>query len=85
MKLSRYLFAFIASLVCINVSWAQAGPAPKTIVIHAGHMLDVKTGKMLANQTILIQEDRITGVAPTRRFRREHKLSISRMQPCCRD
>lgn len=64
MKLSRYLLAFIFLLSCISLSWAQAAPvtAPKTVVIHAGHVLDVKTGKTLANQTILIQGDKIASV-----------------------
>ena len=64
MKLSRYLYACIFSLFFINLCWAQqATPAPKTVVIHAGHLLDVKTGKMLTGQAIIIQGDRIIQVA----------------------
>ncbi|MGD0791073.1 MAG: amidohydrolase family protein [Terriglobales bacterium] len=64
MKLSRYLLAFIFLLSCISLSWAQAASAPaaKTVVVRAGHLLDVKTGKTLANQTILIQGDKIASV-----------------------
>src|SRR6266404_5460818 len=62
MKLTRYLFAFIFSLSCINFSWAQAAPAPKTIVIRAGRLLDVKTGKTLTNQIIVVQGDKIATV-----------------------
>src|SRR5882762_6397497 len=62
MKLTRYLFAFIFSLSCINFSGAQAAPAPKTIVIRAGRLLDVKTGKTLTNQTIMILGDKIASV-----------------------
>jgi len=64
MKLSRTLLASIFLLFCINFSWAQAAPAaaPKTVVIRAGHLLDVKTGKTLANQTIIIRGDKITEV-----------------------
>ena len=65
MKLSRYLYACVFSLFCINVCWVQqAAPAPKTVVIHAGRLLDVKTGKTLANQTIMIQGDKIASVGP---------------------
>jgi imidazolonepropionase-like amidohydrolase len=47
----------------INSSWAQpAAPVAKTVVIRAGHLLDVKTGKMLANQIIVIQGDKIASV-----------------------
>jgi len=62
MKLSRYLLAFILSLSCINFFWAEAAPTPKTVVIHAGHLLDVKTGKTLSNPTIVIQGDKIVSV-----------------------
>ena len=68
MKLSRHLFALILLLCCINFSWAQAAPAPapKTVVIHAGRLLDVKTGKTLTNQTIIIQGDKISQVGGIR-------------------
>src|ERR1039458_3486574 len=62
MKLGRYLFAFVLSLSFITFSWAQAAPASKTVVIHAGRLLDVKTGKTLTSQTIVIQGDKITEV-----------------------
>ena len=66
MKLSRHLCAFILSLSCIGFSWAQTAPAPKTVVIHAGHLLDVKTGKTLTSQTIIIQGDKISQVGGIR-------------------
>ena len=68
MKLSRCLFSVVLLLGLAGTLWAQAAPAPaptamtKTVVIHAGHLLDVKTGKTLANQTILIQGDKIASV-----------------------
>ena len=62
MKLSRCLHILILSLSFIGVSWAQVASAPKTVVIRAGHLLDVKTGKTLTNQTIIIQGDKITKV-----------------------
>jgi imidazolonepropionase-like amidohydrolase len=66
MKLSRYLCAFILLLCWFNFSWAQAAPAPapKTVVIRAGRLLDVKTGRTLTKQTILIQGNRIASVGP---------------------
>ncbi len=62
MKLRHYLLAFIFLLSCIGFSGAQSAPAAKTVVIRAGHLLDVRTGKMLANQTIVIQGDKIASV-----------------------
>jgi imidazolonepropionase-like amidohydrolase len=65
MKLRLYLYVFIVSLSSIGVCWAQQGaPAAKTVVIRAGHLLDVKTGKTLTNQVIVIQGDKIASVAP---------------------
>src|SRR6202158_383209 len=63
MKLRRCLYLLIGSLFCIGVCWAQqAAPAPKTVVIRAGHLLDVKTGKTLTTQIIVIQGDKIASV-----------------------
>src|SRR5260221_3967490 len=62
MKIHRYLFVFILSLSWVSFSWAQAVPAAKAVVIRAGRLLDVKTGKTLSNQTIVINGDKIVGV-----------------------
>ena len=32
---------------------------PRHVVVHAGHLLDVKTGRMLADQTLVIEDGRI--------------------------
>lgn len=39
-------------------------PAAKRTVIRAGHVLDVRTGQLLANQAIVIDGDKITKIAP---------------------
>jgi len=62
MKHSRLLIALIFLLCSLNLLWAQAAPAPKTVVIRAGRLLDVRTGKTLANQVIIIQDDKIASV-----------------------
>jgi imidazolonepropionase-like amidohydrolase len=62
MKRCRFPLAIIFLLSYISFSGAQSAPAAKTVVIRAGHFLDVKTGKTLANQTIVIQGDRIVSV-----------------------
>ena len=65
MKLRRYLYVFIVSLSCIGVCWTQqAAPAPKTVVIRAGRLLDVKTGRFLLQQEIVIEGDKIKAVRP---------------------
>ena len=63
MKLRLSLYVFIVSLSGIGVCGAQQGaPATKTVVIRAGHLLDVKTGKTLTHQVIVIQGDKIASV-----------------------
>ncbi len=62
MKLNRTLLAMVVLLCCNGIFWAQAAPAPKTMAIRAGRLLDVKTGKTLTNQTILVQGDKIVSV-----------------------
>ena len=65
MKLRLYLYVFMVSLASIGLCWAQQGaPAAKTVAIRAGHLLDVKTGKTLTHQVIVIQGDKIASVAP---------------------
>jgi imidazolonepropionase-like amidohydrolase len=45
-------------------SFAQAAPAApvRHVVVKAGHLLDVKTGKTLSNQAILIEGDKIVSI-----------------------
>src|SRR4051794_19717416 len=66
MRFNRGCFYGLVAVIVTAVSWAQSpspSPSPlKTVVIHAGRLLDVKTGKMLTGQTIVIQGDKITQV-----------------------
>jgi imidazolonepropionase-like amidohydrolase len=68
MKLNRRVSWLVIALFCcvafsIHSSWAQpAAPAGKTVAIRAGHLLDVRTGKTLAKQIIVIQGDKIASV-----------------------
>src|SRR5271163_2892391 len=65
MKLSCLLVALLVLLAALGsstLSGAQAASEPRTVVIHAGHLLDVKTGKTLANQTIVIEGEKIASV-----------------------
>jgi len=58
------LFLFALVLSCISFAQQPTQPAqPQHVVIHAGHMLDVKTGKMLDNVTVVIDGDKITNVS----------------------
>lgn len=51
------------AVVCAANVWGQDKPAgAKTVVVRAGRLLDVKTGKTLTNQTIVIHGDKIASV-----------------------
>ena len=42
-----------------------AQPSPRRVVVHAAHALDVKTGKMLSDQTFVIEDGRIVSAGPS--------------------
>jgi imidazolonepropionase-like amidohydrolase len=63
MKINGCVLGISLLLLSASLGWGQQVAAPaKTAVIHAGRMLDVKTGKMLNDQTIVVQGDKITYV-----------------------
>jgi imidazolonepropionase-like amidohydrolase len=52
---------FVVALLAMSVSLvAQQGSRP--VVVHAGHVLDVKTGKLLSDQTVVIADGKIVSV-----------------------
>ena len=54
--------AAIAALFPLFVLPLAAQQSSKSAVIHAGHVLDVKSGKLLTDQTIVIEDGRIVSV-----------------------
>src|ERR1051326_6694146 len=58
-RVSMRRFCFLLLLLS---SLAFAQTAPKRTVIRAGHMLDVKTGKILSNVEVVVEGDRIVSV-----------------------
>ena len=58
--------ASVAAIVCaVLISCAAFGQqSPKRTVIHAGKLLDVKTGNTLSDQAIVIEGDKIVSVGP---------------------
>src|SRR6266576_261022 len=58
----RKICAFLAvALSCLSAAEAQT----RRVAVHAGHVLDVKSGKMLADQTILIEDGKIMSAGAT--------------------
>src|SRR5689334_4679104 len=56
------LFLVIILLSCVSFAQQAAQQPQQPVVIHAGHMLDVKSGKILDNVTVLIEGDRISAI-----------------------
>jgi imidazolonepropionase-like amidohydrolase len=54
----------LAMLLGMAAPARSQAPAAKKTVIRAGHVLDVRTGQLLANQAIVIDGDKITKIAP---------------------
>lgn len=60
----RSLMAVVTALgTCVFAAGQQSSQqTAKTVVIHAAHVLDVKTGKLLSDQTIVIEGGKIAKV-----------------------
>ena len=52
----------VLSAVLISFTLSAQTPASSRTIIRAGHLLDVRTGKMLANQTIVVENGKIVSV-----------------------
>ena len=68
MKFGRSLPTFVFLLFCLNFCVAEDAQPAKTVVIRAGHLLDVRSGKTLSNQTIVIRGDKIASVSGERQI-----------------
>ncbi|MDP9014602.1 MAG: amidohydrolase family protein [Pseudomonadota bacterium] len=52
------------ALHSLGVAQSQ-NPAAQRVLVRAGHLLDVRSGRLLNAQTIIVTGDRITTIAPT--------------------
>jgi imidazolonepropionase-like amidohydrolase len=62
---SRFVVATAVTLLALGgliAAEQPTQPAPSRVVVRAGNLLDVKTGKTLANQAIVIEGDKIVSV-----------------------
>jgi imidazolonepropionase-like amidohydrolase len=60
----RLLAAILLGIVARGLATAQEAPSPKRTVIHAGKLLEVRSGRLLADQAIVIEADKIVSVGP---------------------
>jgi imidazolonepropionase-like amidohydrolase len=63
--LSKMKLAIVLCLAFAASTLASQQPAGKRRLVRAGHLLDVKTGKLLDAQTIVVAGDTIQSIAPT--------------------
>ena len=67
--MSRRFAALGLTLIVSATIWAQLPPTPLHL-IHAGRILDVKSGAYLIDQGVLIENERIKAVGPWAQIRR---------------
>ena len=61
----KFLFFVALATIATRLTTAQANaPQPSKIVIHAGRLLDVKSGRWLADKNIFIEGDTIARIEP---------------------
>src|SRR5579864_1252473 len=63
------LFSLLVILIALCNNAAAAEPSAGRVVVKAGHILDVKTGKMLTNQAVVIDGDKIVSIEPVAEFK----------------
>ena len=61
---STFAFALVLASTSLIAQNAATAPAQRTLV-RAGHLLDVKTGQLLNDQTIVVTGSTIKSIAPT--------------------
>jgi imidazolonepropionase-like amidohydrolase len=61
----RQYFTMLAVAVLVVTGQVLAQQSPRRVVVHAGHALDVKTGKLLSDQTFIIEDGRIVSAGPS--------------------
>ena len=52
--------AVAVALACLGTQ--GRAQTSRNVAVHAGHLLDVKTGKLLADQTLVIEDGRIVSI-----------------------
>ena len=63
--MKRFLCSVMAVATLMPAGQSIAQQSSQSIVLHAGHVLDVKTGKLLSDQTIVIADGKVASVGPS--------------------
>ena len=71
-QLRKILLALLVTVALVTTqATAQTTAAPKRVVVRAGKLLDVRTGKILSDQAIVIVGDRIASAGPAAQVKPE--------------
>ena len=63
--MKRYCtFAVAVAGMCASIPGIAFSQTPRHVAVHAGHILDVKSGKLLADQMLVIEDGKITSAGP---------------------
>jgi imidazolonepropionase-like amidohydrolase len=58
----KRLFTVVLGTALASLALAATAQTPRHVVVHAGHLLDVKSGQLLPDQTLEIEDGKIVGV-----------------------
>ena len=65
MKLAKSFGSLVLALLAVTIAFGQqAAPAPSRTIVRAGKLLDVRIGKTLTNQAIVIEDGKIVSIGP---------------------
>jgi imidazolonepropionase-like amidohydrolase len=65
LKLVKSLGSLVLALLAVAIAFGQqVAPTPSRTIVRAGKLLDVRTGKTLTNQAIVIEDGKIISVGP---------------------
>jgi imidazolonepropionase-like amidohydrolase len=63
------IITLITACASLSIAQQQAAQPRKKVILHAGRLLDVKTGTTLSDQVIVIEGDKIATVGPAKAFK----------------
>jgi imidazolonepropionase-like amidohydrolase len=65
LKLAKSFGSLVLALLAVTIAFGQqAAPAPSRTIVRAGKLLDVRIGKTLTNQAIVIEDGKIVSIGP---------------------
>jgi len=60
----RKLWWSVVAVALFQLGMQAAAQTPRQVAVHAGHLLDVKTGRILSDQLVVVEDGKITSTGP---------------------